>query len=184
MACMYTITAAMVALVIVISSMAIAMPLYISSRLSPPPATSIPMASLDGAMAFDGVMDVIKSDDTNDTVYDERYYNCMDFSWDTMRSLNAQGVEARILVITYSNGSKHAVVIIPTSDKGWVVVEPQSDEVIDPEVGKVDIMMLFPMLLPYSIPVLSEVVSKVEVLDYNFVDIGQYIGNGSIYHEK
>lgn len=125
----------------------------------------------DAAKSFNTVMDAIKADKTNENTYDEVHYNCVDFSWDTMRALNAEGIEARILIITYSNGEKHSANIIPTSDKGWVIVEPQYDKIITPEVGKAEWL---PISLGFSIPIFTKVVDKLEVLDYNFVDISTY----------
>lgn len=134
-------------------------------------SNSVPIATIDGSSSFDTVMGAIKADNTNENTYDEVHYNCVDFSWDTMRALNAEGIEARILIITYSNGEKHSANIIPTSDKGWIIVEPQYDKIITPEVGKAEWL---PIPLGFSIPIFTKVVDKLEVLDYNFVDISTY----------
>jgi len=136
--------------------------------------------TVDSAKSFNTVMSAIKADNTNENIYDEIHYNCVDFSWDTMRALNAEGIEARILIITYSNGEKHAVDIIPTSDKGWIVVEPQYDKIITPEVGKAEWL---PISLGLSIPIFTKIVEKLEVLDYNFVDISTYTKKESSNNE-
>lgn len=171
----YIIAFVLLALVMVSSSIAIALPLYLN-----PASTTFPDATLDNAESLDTIMSYIEADKTNEIDYSETDYNCVDFSWDTMRALNAEGIEARMLVITYVDESKHSVVIAP-SEQGWVIIEPQSDEIINPEIGKTECVQI-PLI--YGIHFLNiKTVAKMEVITYDFVDLNQYIGNGSIYEK-
>lgn len=157
----------------------VALPLYAPKLVK---GMNTPIATLDNAMSFSDVMNVIGADPINERAYNEVSYNCVDFSWDTMRMLNSQGINARILIISYINDSKHAVVIVPTCDKGWVIIETMNDSIISPNIGQR--MLINPFgNSKITIPMPFSIVAKMEVLDFDFVDIKEYIGNGSIYEK-
>lgn len=62
-------------------------------------------------------------------------YNCLDFAWGAMRTLQWQGQPSAIIRLGYSDGSGHALLLVPTSDKGYQFIEPQDNEVVHPEIG-------------------------------------------------
>ena len=62
-------------------------------------------------------------------------YNCVDYAWDAMRALQWRGQPSAIVRLGFSDGTGHTVLIAPTSDKGYQFVEPQTDEIIRPQVG-------------------------------------------------
>lgn len=78
--------------------------------------------------------DILIEDNTSEQEYREGY-NCVDYAWEVMRNLQWQGVDSSILALTYEDGSRHAILVIPTGDKGWQFIDPQSDEVVSPKMG-------------------------------------------------
>jgi len=64
-------------------------------------------------------------------------YNCMDFAWDAMRALQWKGQPSAIVRLGYFDGTGHTVLIVPTADKGYQFIEPQTSETIRPQVGSI-----------------------------------------------
>jgi len=62
-------------------------------------------------------------------------FNCMDFAWEAMRLLHWNGQLAIIAQLDLEPGPDHAVLLIPTSDEGWVFLEPQTGKQIYPTPG-------------------------------------------------
>lgn len=76
----------------------------------------------------------LEADDISEREY--RYgYNCIDFAWDTYRELCWQGVNSGIVGVRFEDGTSHAMIIVPTSDKGWVLIDPQNDSVVKAGIG-------------------------------------------------
>jgi hypothetical protein len=93
----------------------------LESDIKPVPAKIIPST-------LGEVQAVVESDQT-DTIGAGRGFNCIDFAWAVKRALQWQGIDSAILGLYYKEGfSGHAILIIPTSDKGWVALEPQNDQ--------------------------------------------------------
>jgi len=65
----------------------------------------------------------------------EAGYNCLDYAWDAMRMLHWQGQTAMVARLDLEPDPDHAVLIVPTSDKGWVFLEPQTGKQIYPTAG-------------------------------------------------
>lgn len=78
--------------------------------------------------------DVLADDNTDKQEYREGY-NCVDYAWDIMRALQWKGINTGIIGIMYEDGSQHAVITVPTSDYGWIYIDPQTDKLISPYVG-------------------------------------------------
>jgi len=144
--------------------------------------TASMIATGDTTRSSDTVIADIKATGIYERTYNQVSYNCMDFAWDTARALNADWISAKVLIITYTDGSQHAVDIIDTTDKGWIIVEPQSAQIIHPEVGKVDITYLPSFMSFGGMPIISNGIVRMQVMDYDrmsFVDLAQYIGDYS-----
>jgi len=62
-------------------------------------------------------------------------FNCVDYAWEAMRRLHWAGQVAMIARLDLEPGPDHAVLIIPTSDAGWVFIEPQTGQQIYPTPG-------------------------------------------------
>jgi hypothetical protein len=62
-------------------------------------------------------------------------YNCVDFAWATMRHLHWQGQMAGIVRLVLDPGPDHAVIMVATDDDGWIFLEPQNGQRINPRVG-------------------------------------------------
>lgn len=62
-------------------------------------------------------------------------WNCLDYAWEGMRRLNWDGQLAMIARLDLTPDPDHAVLIVPTTDEGWVFIEPQSGVRIYPRAG-------------------------------------------------
>lgn len=82
----------------------------------------------------EAVAEALVEDTTSEQEY-EQGFNCLDYAWKVMRALQWQGIDTRIVKLDYGNDSGHAVLLIPTTDRGWIFVDPQSDQEIEPYVG-------------------------------------------------
>jgi len=100
----------------------------------------------------------VEVDKTNEQVYREGF-NCVDYAWNVMRALQWKGINTAIVGVTYEDGSRHALIAVPTSDKGWVCFEPETDARVKPVVGGY-----------YH----GKKVTKVEVLTMKWVNIKQF----------
>jgi len=76
--------------------------------------------------------------DTIESVAQMEYregFNCLDFAWEGMRQLHWAGQLATVARLDLEPGPDHAVLLIPTTDKGWVLIEPQTGKRIYPTAG-------------------------------------------------
>jgi len=81
-------------------------------------------------------MSFIKTDDTNTIEYGEGF-NCVDSSIRLWLNARWQGITAYPMRINYEDSAiHHMVVIFPTADRGDVIIEPQEDIRIRPQIGK------------------------------------------------
>lgn len=76
---------------------------------------------------------ILAEDDTSEEVYREGY-NCIDYAWEVMRALSWERISSGIIKLTYKDGTSHAILIVPTEDKGWQFIDPQSDAIVNPQV--------------------------------------------------
>lgn len=104
------------------------------------------------------VSDMLKEDKTNELPYGEGW-NCVDYAWTVMRSLSWQGINSAIIGLHYEDGTRHALLAIPTTDSGWVAIDPQSDGKVNPTVGGY-----------YN----GKRVARIEVLIMQWVDIEEF----------
>ncbi len=69
---------------------------------------------------------------------DEEYafgYNCVDFAWDAMRELAWKGQPSAMVLLMFEEEPHHALLLVPTTDEGWLFIEPQAGIVVKPRVG-------------------------------------------------
>lgn len=84
---------------------------------------------------------IVSLQDTQTTILilqDKEYgegYNCVDYAWEAMRLLRWQGQESAIVSLVLESGSGHAMLLIPTTDSGWVFLDPATGVHLKPRVG-------------------------------------------------
>jgi hypothetical protein len=111
------------------------------------------------------------NDTTDEMDYDVNEYNCLDYAWTVMRRMTLDGIDARIARVSFVDGDdKHAILLIPTTDKGWILVEPMADEVLNIKIGRF-----------YLNGIGWRVIKAIDVLDYNWVDIETYTGIQGVF---
>jgi len=81
------------------------------------------------------VLAFLRRDKTNLTKYDKTNYNCTDYSAGVINNAESEGIRAAFVRIGH-NGPGHTIVAFETTDKGIVYFEPQTDEKVNPVVGK------------------------------------------------
>lgn len=111
--------------------------------------------------------DMLIEDDTSEQEYREGY-NCIDYAWEVMRALQWQGVDSSIIALTYEDGSRHAILVVPTGDKGWQFIDPQSDEVVNPKIGSY-----------YN----GKKIVGIKVMTIDWIDILEFTDNPIFYEE-
>jgi len=67
-----------------------------------------------------------ENDKTDENEYINDTYNCMDFAADFIKNAKNEGIYCGLAYVRYDGGA-HALVIIPTLNKGLVYLEPQND---------------------------------------------------------
>lgn len=76
----------------------------------------------------------LERDKTDEIEYKEGF-NCYDSVLLTKRNADWEGILAIPAALIYEDGG-HAILLFPTTDGGWIFVEPQEDLVIYPRVGQ------------------------------------------------
>jgi len=77
----------------------------------------------------------IEKDKTNREQYIEDKYICQDFAMDVCNNAEKEGIRCAYVIIHYPEGG-HAIVAFNTIDKGLIYIESQSDELVEPRIGK------------------------------------------------
>jgi len=78
----------------------------------------------------------LESDDTDFNRYDIGF-NCVEYALLLEREAQWKGIPAISILIKYEDGSGHIVMAFPIVDKGWIYIEPQTDEEIYPNIGAI-----------------------------------------------
>ncbi len=101
--------------------------------------------SYDGLLAGHGytIMDptykqmltFLRNDRTDRRDYVAAEYVCEDFAKDVCNNAEEKGMRCAFVAMSYPEGG-HAIVGFDTVDAGLVYVEPQSDEIAEPVIGK------------------------------------------------
>ena len=75
-----------------------------------------------------GLNDFLAADHTNWHEYDFETYNCVNYAMELVSNARAAGINAWIVTVLFQDSDiGHAFVAFPTTDKGTVWIEPQSD---------------------------------------------------------
>jgi hypothetical protein len=80
----------------------------------------------------------MNQDATSENEYDARDYGiyvCSHYSRDTNYNAEIAGYRCAFVELRYSQ-SGHTIIAFDTTDRGLVFFEPQSDELVEPEIGK------------------------------------------------
>lgn len=81
------------------------------------------------------VVAFIESDLTDQHEYSDSYV-CYDFTSDFNENAEEQGYRCGFVYMTFSKGA-HAIACFNTADKGLIYIEPQTDEIVTPEIGQI-----------------------------------------------
>lgn len=94
-----------------------------------PPATFTPTTiSKYSLLSWADLENLILDDHTNWHSWTEEY-NCVNFSMDLVKNVRLKNNEAWIVAVTFLDQPEgHAFVAFPTTDRGIIWIEPQSDE--------------------------------------------------------
>jgi len=81
------------------------------------------------------MVSAIETEQTLSALQDKEYgngYNCVDYAWDAMRLLRWGGQSSVIIGLDIDTDPEldHALLLVPTQDKGWIFVEPQTGKQI------------------------------------------------------
>lgn len=77
----------------------------------------------------------LRNDRTDRRDYVAAEYVCEDFATDVCNNAEENGMRCAFVAMSYPEGG-HAIVAFDTVDSGLVYVEPQSDEIAEPVLGK------------------------------------------------
>jgi len=78
----------------------------------------------------------IEKDKTEREQYIEDEYICQDFAMDVCNHAEEEGIRCAYVNILFPDGKGHAIVAFNTIDRGLVYIEPQTDELVEPRIGK------------------------------------------------
>lgn len=73
-------------------------------------------------------------DSTNEIEYGEGF-NCVESAILAARNAHWDGLPAEVVRLVFTDESSHMMLVFPTSDSGWIYVEPQTDSEVSPRVG-------------------------------------------------
>lgn len=85
---------------------------------------------------YNKMMRFLRNDDTDKNRYIEDKYDCKNYSTDLCNSAEAVGIRCAYVSIGYPGGIGHVIVAFNTIEKGLIYIEPQSDELVNVEIGK------------------------------------------------
>jgi len=111
------------------------------------------------------VVSLQETQDTLSVLRDKEYgegYNCVDYAWEAMRLLRWQGQQAAIVSLVFESPPGHAVLLVPTTDNGWVFVDPTTGGYVKPSIG-----MSFG----------GKVITGIDVLQLTWVPIEDFLEN-------
>ena len=83
---------------------------------------------------FQELKDFILRDPTSRNQFVLSQYECRNFATEVDNNAEAEGLRCGFVLLCFDRG-QHAVVAFDTTDRGLVYIEPQTDAVIEPEVG-------------------------------------------------
>ena len=87
-----------------------------------------------GNSSLADIQEFVESDETNLREYDTGF-NCVEYAILMARQAHWEGIPAESIRLTFSDGSAHIILAFPTTDAGWIFIDPGTDTVIKPRVG-------------------------------------------------
>lgn len=94
------------------------------------------MSAIDYSPTFNEVMEVVKNNNIENKEYDDETFACVEFSNNLVRAFQEEKIYSCATELWFEDGGAHANVVVNTSDKGIIYIEPQDDMIIyDLEVG-------------------------------------------------
>jgi hypothetical protein len=78
----------------------------------------------------------IMTDRTSSKRYDDETFNCAHFSFEVKNNAEIEGIRCAYVFVALRGGVGHALVVFNTTDRGLLFIEPQSNEIVNLEVGK------------------------------------------------
>ena len=84
---------------------------------------------------YNRMMSFIGEDKIDKKRYVEGKYTCSHFAMDVCNNAEEEGFRCAFTIILYAEGG-HAIIAFNTIDEGLIYIEPQSDELVEPEIGK------------------------------------------------
>ncbi|GAI54885.1 unnamed protein product, partial [marine sediment metagenome] len=84
---------------------------------------------------YNRMMSFIGEDKTDKKRYVEGKYTCSHFAMDVCNNAEEEGFRCAFAIILYAEGG-HAIIAFNTIDEGLIYIEPQGDELVEPEIGK------------------------------------------------
>jgi len=125
--------------------------------------TSYVMPGNTTEQTFEQVAEFVESDPTSEQPYDEGF-NCVDFALALSYKARWAGLDARIAKLEYPEPPHHMLLAFPTSDRGLVFYETQTDEEVQPAPGKI-----------YN----GRRISAIYILAMDWIPIDTYLGGNT-----
>jgi len=85
---------------------------------------------------YEQAIEFIRNDSTNNNSYLYDKYNCVYFSKDVNNNAEKQNISCAYLRLNLKGNEPHALVAFNTTDKGIIFIEPQTDEIVNLQIGK------------------------------------------------
>ena len=84
---------------------------------------------------YQQMLDFIVQDGTDQNEYLEDEYVCRHFATDVCNNAEEEGIRCAYVYVGFPEGS-HGIVAFNTTDMGLVYIEPQTDDIMNLEVGQ------------------------------------------------
>jgi len=85
---------------------------------------------------YNEMMSFIDDDDTDKAEYIPGEYECTDFATNLCNRAEEEDIRCAYVSIRFPGGRGHAIVAFNTVDKGLIYIEPQYDDLVEIEIGK------------------------------------------------
>ena len=85
---------------------------------------------------FSEMRNFLREDKTDRLQYQEIYFDCDDFAATLKQNAFDHGYMCYLVYMEFTKGNGHAIVAFETSDMGLKFVEPQSDKIMEVEIGE------------------------------------------------
>ena len=87
------------------------------------------MSAIDYSPTLSEVKEVIKNNKIENMEYDDEAFNCVEFSNNLVKAFQEAKIYSCVTELWFEEGA-HANVVVNTSDRGIIYIEPQDDKII------------------------------------------------------